>query len=793
TFDDGMQGAMSLHWYVAMSPPFALGRVSVDGRDRLITKHGLQQLPGVELRRGDLNLVAEARYAASVFGGLPAMGWGHDFQNVSGVLNLPPGWRLLASNGVDRLDGSWIQRWTLLDFFLVLIIALAVLKIKNWRWGLLALVTMALLFQEPGAPIYVWLHILAAMALLRVLPEGKIRGLVKLWGFLAIVFLLVVAIPFMVQQIRWGIYPQLEQTTAPVFSTAPMAPRKQVAPASKPMALQEEGLDAELQAGEDRAAPMEKKSLLGSGLKRKGRRIRAVEQFDPDALVQTGPGLPRWRWRAHRFEWNGPVQRDQTFRLWLVPPWANLLLAFLRVLLLGAFILGVVSLKTWWETLRTRLQSGAAVAVLAVLLLPSLFPAPGHAAGDGFPPPALLRQLENRLLAKPDCLPSCADILNMELTARPDALQVLLKVHAAVRTAVPLPVTIRSWTPAQVIVDQKPAEALARDTDGRLWVLVPEGIHTIALTGRIAPGQDTLRMPFVLRPHTASYSTEGWQVVGIDPGGSVTGTVQLTAERPAQAKASNYKNNVIPPFLHVHRTLHLGLTWQVSTTVTRLTPPGASIVVSIPLLTDESVTTPDIEVREGAALIDLGPAVKQVRFDSGLAPAPTLVLKAPPTVSWTETWTLDASPVWHCETRGIAVIHHQGQRGRWQPEWRPWPGESVEIHVTRPEAVPGRSVTLDAVALTFVPGQRFDRARLKITARTSKGGRHRIELPAEARLQLIKLNGQSLPVRFEENVVPVPLQPGSQDILLEWQQPSNSRRFIRAPAVKAGKRAAIAT
>ena len=45
---------------------------------------------------------------------------------------------------------------------------------------------------------------------------------------------------------------------------------------------------------------------------------------------------------------------------------------------------------------------------------------------------------------------------------------------------------------------------------------------------------------------------------------------------------------------------------------------------------------------------------------------------------------------------------------------------------------PGRTITLDAVDFSFVPGQRFDRAQLKITARTSKGGRHEIELPAAA-------------------------------------------------------------
>lgn len=780
TLQDQLKGTLSRQWYVAMRPPFELGRVAVDGVDRVITKHGPAGLPGVELRRGVLDLVAEARYEGARFGTIPAVGWEHDFQKVTGVLNLPPGWRLLGATGVDRMDGSWIQRWTLLDFFVVLIITLAVFKLRNWRWGLLALVTMALIFQEPNAPIFVWLHILAVMALLKVLPEGKIRGLVKLWGVAAIVFLLVMSIPFMVQQVRWGLYPQLAHPQSVSFfpgrtAPAPATVQRDAREAVRPADVAQEA------AGSIMRTPSMAKFQSGEA--------PAIEQFDPQALVQTGPGLPRWRWGSHRFEWNGPVQSDQAMRLWLVPPMVNFMLAILRVLLLGAFILGVVSLKDWWQVIRTRLKPAAQAAGLAVLLLMAIGPHRSQAAGAAFPPPALLKQLEDRLLEKPDCLPACADVARLALTARPDRLQIMLEVHAAVQTAIPLPVTPSSWTPAAILLDQEPAPGLARDAAGQLWLLVDEGIHTILLTGRIAPGVTTLQIPLPMPPHTAAYSAEGWQVAGIDAEGNAAGTVQLTSEKPADARAADDRTQVLPPFLHVERTLHLGLTWRVSTTVTRITAPGAPVLASIPLLAGEAVTTAGIDTAQGAALIDMGPSVRQVRYHSVLALSPTLTLQAPLAVPWTETWILDASPIWHCETSGIPVIHHQGQQGLWQPEWRPWPGETVDIRVTRPEAVPGRTITLDAVDLTVVPGQRFDRSQLKITARTSKGGRHEIELPAAAALQLVTINGKSLPVRLEDRIVPLPLEPGSQDVLLEWHQPSRARMLMRSPALNLGEQA----
>jgi len=121
TIKDRIHGTMSSQWYLAMNLPGILGRVSVDGTDQLITGQGKDKKPGVELRKGKLDLVAESRYEASS-NKLPAVGWDHDFQSVSGVLNLPAGWRLFTVTGVDVMPGTWFQRWTLLDLFLILMV-----------------------------------------------------------------------------------------------------------------------------------------------------------------------------------------------------------------------------------------------------------------------------------------------------------------------------------------------------------------------------------------------------------------------------------------------------------------------------------------------------------------------------------------------------------------------------------------------------------------------------------------------------------------------------------------------
>ncbi len=778
TIRDQIDGTMSRQWYLAMNPPGILGRVSVDGADQLITSQGPEKKPGVELRKGRLDLVAESRYEASCQM-LPAVGWDHDFQSVSGVLNLPPGWRLLTASGVDVMPGTWFEQWTLLDLFLVLIIALAVFKLWNTRWGLLALATLALTYHEPGAPRMVWLCLLAALALLRFLPVGWARRWVGVFRLVALVSLLVIAIPFMVQQIRWGIYPQLE---TPRASRGFVADLVGLAPAPQ---ILEEKAEAPAPAARKRTAaaparlPTEGAADMPDVLKEK----TALTQ-DPKALIQTGPGLPTWSWRAIAMKWNGPVARSQEVRLWLMSPAVNLILAFLRVVLLALLVFRMLDLRHWKE--RGRTLNLSAGILFALLFLPQGVNADN--SGISFPPPELLQQLQDRLLEPPDCLPNCAESPSMEVDLTAEGLRVLFQIHAATETAVPLPGNTKAWLPEKVLLNDQPADGLMRDKDGLLWMLIPAGVHNVTLSGK-APAGDTFQLPLPLRPRQAKVVSPGWDVQGLHRDGQVEASIQLTRQRKEDSRTEDWTGNAVPPFLRIERELSLGLSWQVFTTVRRVTPAGTPVVAAVPLLAGESVTTSGIRVADGKALINMEPGTSEITWNATLERQPELRLQATSGdggVSWSETWILDASPIWHCELAGIPVIHHQDRAGFWKPQWQPWPGESVTITVTRPEAIPGQLVTIDEARLLLVPGERFNKESLALTIRTSQGGQHSITLPREANLQQVQINGKTQPIKQQGRAVMVPLQPGAQNVSLEWHQDRTASVLTVGPEVEVG-------
>ncbi len=827
TVQDHIQGRMTRGWRLEMAAPGQLGRVGVDGEDQFITRLGENGV-GVEVRRGDINLEADSRLE-NHREQLPVVGWRHDFQQVSATLHLPPGWGLWHLSGSDNLPDTWLRPWTVLDLdlFLVLIITLAVGKLWGWRWSVLALPTLLLTWHEPGAPRWVWINILVAVALLRVLPPARwFTRLVTLYRNLALLGLLLLALPFMGQQTRQALFPQLEFPWRQVMSdstAATFAKRQSFSnwdsgtQVHKMPAMEEmEEMDT-AQAGrvlQAPPAPMAQQRLdrvqagnqWVSRDKQEGGKSKSSKllQIDPKAQVQTGPGLPHWSWRTVRMEWNGPVKRDSRVRLYLLSPTAERWLGFLRVLLLAG--LGLFLLRDAWTRRETKADhappgSSATQAAtwliwplvgLSLLLSPPAqaggkggMAAPETAdSGGGYPSPALLEELGQRLLAPPDCLPDCAALPRMHLTLRADELRLFMEIHAETATAVPLPGQARQWLPRQVWVNQQPARALLRDGEGRLWIKLPAGIHQVQASGKL-PSRNTLQLSLPLLPRQVGVDSEGWRVEGVHENGTADSQLQFTREAAEDQGEAELESGQLPPFVVVERELLLGLEWEVVTTARRLTPGGSAVVLEIPLLPGESVTSELPRVENGKALINLSPGENRVSWSSVFSRRETIHLEAPSTHAWSEVWRLDASAIWHVELEGIPVIHHQDE-GRWLPEWRPWPGESVTLQVSRPEGVPGRIMTVDRSTLEIRPGHRATDYHLSFTLRGSRGGQHPIVLPEGAGLLGVKINGQSQPLRQEGREVTLPVTPGTQTFELDFRLDQGISVYFRGPSINLG-------
>ncbi len=758
TVQDRITGHIASGWRLSVRPGLRLGRVTLNGEPRFITRLETKGPAGVEVRRGDIELVAESRVDGRRTP-LPASGWDRAFQQVGATLNLPPGWRLLAVSGVDDESRSWLRQWTLYDLFLVAVIAAAVGKLWGGRWALPALFTLALIWHEPGAPRFVWVWLLALVGLLRVLPEGHYRWLARVGHLLGLAALVMTALPFMVDQARTAIYPQLAQPGAMVPS---------------PLTLDRMGADEALSSMprkgvgsvKEMAAPM-------ASIPRSIGKPPARWRPDPNAVIQTGPGLPDWRWQSIPLIWRGPVSVDQQIGLTLAGPALNACFNLLRILLVALFAWRMIDrLPLRWSSLGGG--KGKAAATLLLAGWGVLAAAPPDAAAADYPSPGLLQELEKRLTAPADCLPGCADVQRLDVDLMGRTLVLRLQADAMRDSAIPLPLDPRESPPREVLLDNKPAVVVARDEENRMWIGLPAGAHQILLRAHLARS-DRLSLPLPLAPHRVEVRAQGWRVEGLVddrvPGGQLHFT--RSQPKPNGGKGEDAEEGLVPtalpPFVEVTRTLRLGLEWIVETRVRRLSPPGAPVVLKVPLLAGASVISGGVQVKKGRVVVDMGPAAMETGWRSRLTPGKVIRLQAPVTQRWIEVWRLDVGPMWHAEIEGIPPVHHQAG-GRWLPRWMPWPKEHVTVTLTRPQGVVGPTRTIDRSRLVLRPGRRIMDARLQFRLRSSQGGRHSITLPAGAELLAVKVDGASQPLRLEQGRLSLPIHPGVQQFAIDWRQ-----------------------
>jgi hypothetical protein len=861
TVSDSITGTLSRTWRLEVNPPTELGRVSMDGKDLFITRasgEGVERA-GVELRQGRVNLTADSRMV-SHFGQVPAVSWNIDFHKVQTQLNLPPGWRLFHVTGADEAPGTWLRHWTLLDLFLVLLIALAVGRLFGIAWGGLALLGLVLSLPEQNSPRWVWLAVLAAEALHRVLPDSavRLRPVLRAVRIATLVGLSLSLVSFAAQQVRIGLHPALERQDSPLEDEEAWLSRqsnlsnnlnmKPAASRALPMVQEQSVLNNEaMQAKESDDAtgglaeglvgnspggggvgdePMKqrvmkakpkfdevqgklgKKESWNSNVQRR----MYQKEYDPNAMVQTGPGLPRWRWNRAVLQFSGSVERAQKLRVYLIPPTLNLILLLGQVALLLLLSLRISGLLGRIGSLWRGGSSLPTPAQAAMLLLVGSLALTSSARAE-LPSKELLDTLHQRLLQKPSCHPECASSSRLQLEIKRSFLRMRLEVGAAAATAVPLPGSADQWLPEQVFLDGKPATAVARMDDGHLWLAVEEGSHQVILEGRL-PSRDTVQIALPLKSSRVEAKAEGWRLDGLHEDGLADDNLQLSRSAGAKPKAKAagteaddetedseeatsdsedsasdsgaLQSGALPPFVRVEREVSIGLDWAVDTRVVRLGPSSSAVVLEVPLLPGESVTSSEIRVQGGKALINMGPGVSEVSWKALLQEKPQIELQAGRGLPWTEIWRLSVSPIWHVEWTGLPVVHQQDSAGQHQPEWRPWPGESVRIAITRPEGIAGRTLTIDHSELAISPGLRATDATLSVRCRSSRGGQHTFTLPKGAVLTSVSIDGKTQPLRLADRKLTVPLLPGSQRVLIKWREPRGIGLRYVSPDVELG-------
>lgn len=750
---DSFSGSMKSQFRLNTAPGLTLGRVQNNGQDILITSDVASGQSGVELRTEALNVQAEGRTDGLR---IKAVGWDTDVQSLDSTLRLPPGWTLFHASGPDAVSDSWVSSWALIDIFMVILVLASAYRVLSLKVAALAGATMILLHNIPDAPQMVWIMLLLTLFLVRNFPNGTAGRLWRLLRMITGLSAALILVDFTVSELRRGFYPQLEMAAYPSYP--------QTMGASAPVRMYEEGKVAYDSIAES--------AVSGGRLLPKNKVANKQFQIlDPDAVIQTGAGLPNWNWRQYSLRWLGPVTKDSELKLCLIGPRVNFVLSILRVLLSLGF--AYLLLKDWVVRFPWRKAS-------PVILMLCLF---GRAEAQSFPTDSMLKELEARVF-KDECTVNCVAFAEASVAINWPEFRLSGIVTARAESGLPLPGNPDDLRLGSLLLDGQETKALRRSDDGTLWVRVPSGQHRVELTGTLAK-KDSLTVNFPLAPLHISGTATNAVLSGISEQGQLLNALQISR---SSTQASTLEEQAkLPNWYRVTRHLTLATTWEVNTEVTRMGDLESPASLNVALIPGQTVTDSDSKAEGNKVLVSFLPGESSSNFAGTLPPQSELSLVAPENPNYSESWRVVCTNLFACsKSSGINPIDWLVD-GAQEFVWEPFPGDEVKLSIAKTKGLPGDTVTVDEVAFNSSPGQRLMSGDLSLSVRSSSGGQYSLSLPAGAKVIKLTRDGRPLPYASDNNKVTFALAQGGNRFALSFEMEREGFSFItKVPQISLG-------
>ena len=760
---DHIQANISKLKRLESSAVLELGSVSINAKPMLINTLANSQKKGVELREQNMKIEASSRYDERL-SMLPVNGWSEEFDSVSMYLNLPPGWRVFASFGSDSQSAkSWIKEWNLMDIFLVLLLSIAIYQLFGLKWAIPATFSLLILWHEKGAPTMIWLWILALVALIGVLGEGKMKKVLE--GILAVstMFVVLNVLQFSVYTIRTTLYPQLENV--PYVSTYMSEKENAGSRVSKEMYEYEVDNMSSMSKGSTNYA-RDKNIMM-----QEKKQILLQNKIDPNAIVQTGEGTPTWSWSHYSFFWQSTVGVDDTLEIWFITPFMTKVLNLLSVIgmffLLWMFLQASVgrSIKGLKEKFLNP-QSLKAIFFVPLLLAWT----PQNMEASEIPSPELLQQLKEKLLEKPACLPHCASIEQMEIFVKDDTLFVNMNISAGLDVAVPILGNRNSWLPQSVSVNESNKSYLQLDEQGDLWVMLRKGLHKVSMRGSIE-GLNQIMLMSKLPIHNLKLEkSEEWKI-----NSNHKSYIELINLDKKLLSAREKRKSSLKAMVEVKRTFYFGLRWYVETEVRLLNKIDKPYTLAYDLLENESVLNKEIEVKGQQAFLHLRNNHKTYFWRSSLPITSELLLKASSKNSVTETWKMDISSMWNMGYEGLESEKQVAHNNQLLPTFRPWKDEVLTLKLESIKAVKGKSLTIESSHLNIVQSQRYRDLTLNLKIQSSMAQLYVIELENVKELSSVRVEGTEHYLKIKDNQLSIPLKGKSQNVVIKWKEEAGTQ------------------
>ncbi len=765
TIVDNISATLDKITRLEMSKIIDLGSVMLNNKPQLITTLKDSDLKGVELREANPSIKTVSRYTQEI-DQLPANGWNKKFNSINLTLNLPPSWQLLASFGSDSKGNSWIERWNLMDIFLVMLIVIAIYKLFGWQWAISSSIILILLWQNQNAPTLVWLTLLSLVALIRLLNKSSIKTALQI-AFIATISLAIwQVLVFSTYEIRTALYPQLEKHNH--IQTYPYD-----VPMSAPIVEESISKDSYIKTKSisRRELNYQKKDSYNTD------KTLIENRFDPDAIVQTGPGIPNWKWNTHQFYWQSGIGSDDRLELWLLSPTATKIIKILRVL--GMLFLLYMFLKEYSQPIIKKIKTDLASkqTIKTILLISILTQLPLTLKAD-IPDEAMLKELKTRLTKTPPCFPNCTQIESTFIQIEDNQLQVKLKMLVATNSAIQLLGNRTNWLPQNVTVDDNQSANIRIDKESNLWINLTKGKHTVYLNANIK-NRDKIQLTSALRLHNISFKSDESHSIQTNN----KNYIEIISKDKDDIKKRKKFQNTIEPLVQIERTFHFGHRWYIDTDVTVLNSIDRAYTIEYTLLPNESVLDKNIQINDKKVQLHLSKRIQSYHWRSSIPIENLLELKASKDNHIVEIWKMDVASLWHMSSEGISPLEQIRSNNLLMPLYKPWQNEVLKITLEYAKAIKGDSITIKSSNLTIKQSQRYADITLNLNLLSSQAQDYQLKIENLKELKSVMIDGQNHFIKANNTTITIPIQPKEQNIIINYIDESRTKTVYNFPKI----------
>lgn len=721
----------------------------------------MDQNPGVEIR-SELVQVDAGLSSLRQGSSLVANGWSEPMQSIEMYLQLGPGYRLFATQGVDQDTNSWVVQWELLDWFILLLLVLAGFYAAGYIGALLSLLTGLLIWQQLPGLIIGLLILWIILIIKKEFLHEKVQQTLAVITGVVLAILVIYFIPFAGSEITYSMYPQLHDDAPVSSSNRGVETVNSTMQWEQPEAIVSESYTTSSQADED-SAELQRVSVTGSRISKKD-----ILGPLPDGLAtQAGQATPQWTWYSHYLKMDAEVQPRQEIRLFILSPWQTALWR-LSAVLLFLLVLFLAANKAFPNYL-LKLKPKASNAALLFLLLAVSGVDNNTYAQAVLPDATMLNALKERLIVPPECAENCTSIERAVIDVMQDAVQISLRVHSLRNESFPLPDS-QDLVLQQVSVNGVLMEKVGRFVEPNIPLGV--GTHRVNIKYLI-PSVDSVTLTFNLLPAQAEVINTGWQISGLR-GYQLAGNslrfdrLQTDADAPAFITSIN-----VTPYAKLQRSITISNDWSVDSTIQRLAPEHGSIVVPIKLLEGESPLATEYEL-EGRVIqaVYSDDGASENGWGSNLEHFNEMILTADNNGAYSESWSFTIGQQFHVEFSGVPEVAPSNQWGSYQERiFYPLPGEVLTVRISQPIPITTNTIAVDEFRQEDTIGKHARKVDISLLLRNNITQDYQLTLPGDAVLNDVWLDGVSHQQSLSAGVLIVPVSAGSHRLLVSYNQP----------------------